>query len=124
MKYRKTTLIIGVTLLALGVILAGPVFADLGNEQTNLPPLYYFDEETGEYIPWYPPWYDPENLDSYSPPGNCPWWDSNGDGEFDWMHLWGRRSNNQEDDSRGYGRGHRSGCGGYGSQSNNRYRTS
>lgn len=120
MKYRKNTLLIIAATLVLGVVLAVPVFADLDENQPHMPQLYYFEEETGEYVPWYPPWYDPENPDSYIRSEGCPWWDRNGDGEFDWMPHWGKRWNNPEDDSRRYGRGRHGGCGRYGSQFDNR----
>ena len=108
---------------ALGVILAVPALADLDNEQPHVSQLYYIDEETGEYLPWYPQWYDPENPDSYTQLEDCPWWDSDNDGELDWMPHWGKRQSSQEDDSYGYGRGRRGRCGGYGSQSNSRHQT-
>ena len=119
MKNRKKALLIGVTILALGVILAVPALADLDNEQPHVSQLYYIDEETGEYLPWY----DPENPDSYTPPEGCLWWDSDNDDELDWVPHWGKRQSSQEDDSYGYGRGRRGRCGGYGSQSNNRHQT-
>jgi hypothetical protein len=119
MKYKKTTLLIGATILALGIILAVPVIADLEDDTTQMPPLYYQDEDAGEYIPWY----DSENPESSTPPEDCPWWDSDGDGEFDWMPHWDRRWNNPDEDSWGYG-GRRGGCGGYGSHFNRRYQTS
>ena len=120
MKIDKSKLIIGVIILSLGIILVAPVIADTEDESQHMPELYYFDEETGEYKPWYPRWYDPENPDSFTPPEDCPWWDQNGDGEFDWMPHWGRRWNNPEY-SEGYGY-HRGSCGGYGHRSNNRYK--
>jgi len=123
MKYKKTTLLIGATILALGIILAAPALAETTDNTTPVPQMYTLDEETGEYTPVYPPWYDPENPDSFTPPEDCPWWDSDGNGEFDWMPHWGRKGYNSDEDSYGYDRG-RSGCGGYGSNSNGRYETS
>ncbi len=123
MKYKKTTLLIGATILALGIILAAPALADTINDSPQTPQLYTLDEETGEYMPVYPPWYDPENPESFTPPEDCPWWDKDGNGEFDLMPHWGRRDYNSDEDSNGYGRG-RGGCGGYGSKSNGRYETS
>ena len=73
MKYKKTTLLIGATILALGIILAAPALADTTDNTTPVPQLYTLDEETGEYTPVYPPWYDPENPESYTPPENCPY---------------------------------------------------
>ncbi|MHA2351706.1 MAG: hypothetical protein ACXABX_01130 [Candidatus Thorarchaeota archaeon] len=119
MKNTKTKLLLGGIILALGIILMLPVQADTPEETVPKPHLYYYDEETGEYVPVYPPWYDPENPESYTPPENCPWWDSNGDGGYDWMPHWGRRWNNPDTESwendslGGYRRG---GCGGYGSR--------
>ena len=123
MKYTKTTLLIGAIILALGIILAAPALADTTDNTTPLPQHYTLDEETGEYTPVYPPWYDPENPESYTPPEDCPWWDSDGDGEFDWMPHWGRKGTHPDEESHGYGMG-RSGCGGNGPRSNGGYQTS
>ena len=115
MKISKTKLMIGGLILVFGVILAVPVFADTEDEQTTMPPLYYLDEETGEYLPWYPRWYDPENPEFFSQPEECPYWDYEDSDEFDWMPHWGRRwSNPEENGEYGYRRG---GCGGYGYRS-------
>jgi len=122
-KYKKTTLLIGATILALGIILAAPVLADTTDNSTPTPQHYTLDEKMGEYNPVYPPWYDPENPETFTPPEECPWWDNDGDGEFDWMPHWGRRGTNQDVESYGYGMG-RGGCGGYGSRSGGRYQTS
>ena len=123
MKFKKTSLLIGATILALGIILVAPALADTPDSTPPVPQLYTLDEETGEYTPVYPPWYDPENPDAFTPPEGCPWWDSDCDGEFDWMPHWGRRGTNQDGESCGYGLG-RGGCGGYGPRSGGKYQTS
>lgn len=122
MKYNKKKLLVGALILAIGLILAIPVLADLNDENSTWPQLYYFDEETGEYVPWYPPWYDPENPEASIPPEGCPWWDKDGNGEFDWMPHWGRRWSNPENGQNGYGWG-RGGCGGYGPRSGRGYQS-
>jgi hypothetical protein len=111
-------LLIGGIILALGIILMLPVQANTAEETAPKPQLYYYDEETGEYVPVYPPWYNPENPEAITPPEDCPWWDSNDDGQFDWMPHWGRRWNDPEGEYGGPmgrgGYGGRGGCGGYG----------
>jgi hypothetical protein len=119
MNNTKTKLLIGGLILALGVILMMPAQADVNEDPAPMPRFYYLDEETGEYVPVYPPWYDPENLESYTPPEECPWRDSDGDGEFDWMPHWGRRWSKPDEESwenGPYGRGgyYRGGCCGNG----------
>jgi hypothetical protein len=117
MNIDKTKLMIGAAMLTLGIILVAPALADTEDEQPHMLQLYFFDEETGEYKPWYPRWYNPENSDSFTPLDECPWWDNHGDGKFNWMIHWGRKWTDPEDSWRhGYGKG---GCGGYGRRSNN-----
>jgi len=102
MKIDRTKLIIGTTILAIGIILASPVLAGL-EEVTQMPQLYIYDAEKSEYVSWIPPGYDPENRGSYVPE-ECPWWDLDGDGAFDWMPHWGRRWSYPNQESNGYGR--------------------
>jgi hypothetical protein len=122
MKIDKTKLLLGSVLLALGIILASPVLADLEDDQLNVLQLYTFNEETGEYVPVYPSWYDRENPETFTPPEDCPWWDLDGDGELDWMPPWGRRWSNSVE-TYGYG-GRGGGCGGYGHRSSRRFQPS
>lgn len=120
MKNYKQKLLIGAVILTLGIMVAIPVFADLEEDELPTSGLYYLDEATGEYMPWYPRWYDPENPDSYTPPEECPWWNPDTEGEYDWMPHWGRRGSIPEEP---WGYGYRNGgCGGYGYRSN-RYQT-
>ena len=110
MNKTKSKLLIGGIILALGIIVMIPVQADIPEETAPKPRFYYLNEETGEYVPVYPPWYDPENPEGYNPPRECPWWDKDGDGEYDWMPHWGRRWNNPENEPWENGP---NGCGGY-----------
>jgi hypothetical protein len=122
MKYNKRKLLIGTIILALGIIIAIPAIADQEDDIPHMPQLYYYDEETMEYVPWYPHRSDPENPETFTPPEDCPWWDSNGDGEFDWMPHWRNRWKDQEGDSEEYG-WRRSRCGGYGHRLNRGYKS-
>lgn len=113
MDKKTRNLLIGASILIIGIVFTVPVLAELTDEPYHIPQLYYHDEESGEYIPWYPPWFDPDNPDTVPPSEGCPWWDRDGNGEFDWMPHWGRNRIDPEGEQFPYGR-RNGGCGGYG----------
>ena len=79
MNKKTRNLIIGTSILIIGIVFTVPVLAELTDEPYHMPQLYYYDEESGEYIPWF----DPDNPDTVPPSEGCPWWDRDGNGEFD-----------------------------------------